>query len=165
MLESEAFALIRWDVYEEGYEISGALEEWLGSEGCEDLTELEGQRYIAFQGDYVPARPGDEQWLVLCVKAGYSRLLVVLPEEPADVHELAGMAGTWDWILAAAPPQYFDYMTALRFGYKGLWHVPRPEHDIALAEFRASEADERFAIFWTEDGWEHVVVRCCHWPD
>lgn len=166
-LERKAEDLERWDAYEDSYEISPALRQWLRDEGCQDLSEIDVQPEIALRGRYVPTTEGDtrEQWAVICARDDYWRLLVVLPEPPAQVHELVRMPGIWDWMLSTGPAEYFLYMSAREFDEEEPWRVPRPRYDVALLEFEGYETVEKLAVFWTEDGWQHVVVLCCHWPE
>lgn len=165
-LVSDAADLERWDAYDAPLELSEALDEWLTEEGCQDLTEIERQPAVAFRGNYLPISSGSarEQWLVLCVTDNHWRILVVLPEPPAEVHELASMAGSWDWLLSAAPAEYFGLMSAREFTYKEPRRVQRPGYDVVLLSFTGAEDDEKLAFFWTDEGWQRVVVRCCYWP-
>ena len=106
-----------------------------------------------------------QQRVVICSTRTYWSLLVVLPEAPVGIIELARLRGkAWSWIAGAAPAEYFDWAVAQEIGF-GRSRVPGPRRDVVLLRFLSGTEDQTLAFFETEAGWVHVDVRCCNWPD
>lgn len=132
---------------------------------CRDDQEVFADLEQAVDGSFTESAA--PQWVFICAGAEDWRLLAVVLESPPRIIELVRMVGKdWGWLAGTAPAEYFAWASSRELR-PGRWSLPRPEgRGVVLLRFISPPADdETLAFFETPQGWMHVGVTCCNWPD
>lgn len=132
---------------------------------CRDDQEVFANLERAVDGNF--AESAAPQWAFICAGAEDWRLLAVVLESPPRIIELVRMVGKdWGWLAGTAPAEYFEWASSQEFR-PGRWSLPHAEgRGVVLLKFISPPADdETLAFFETPQGWMHVGVTCCNWPD
>lgn len=141
--------------------IPTVLRDFARTQDCREGDDVWSGWDTAIDGHFIESDA--QQWALICVMQDHWRLLVVLPDPPGRIIELARLAGNErSWLAGAAPAEYFDWTSSPEFG-DGRWSVPGPRRDVVLLRFISGAPDQTLAFYETEAGWVHVGVRCCNW--
>lgn len=139
-------------------DIPVAILEFMRSEGCSDLSTP----WHAVFGGFRTERG---EWALICPGAQDWRLIVVSKSDTSRSEVLLRRTGSpRRFLLASAPPEYFDWMTAPEFE-SGRMQRPASELLLLFApngrRGRVRYEIPELVYFHTGSGWETVQPDCC----
>jgi hypothetical protein len=126
--------------------------------GCQDIA-VEWQVQLGVFGQ------AGSEWGIVCTRQDSWALLIASADSAGETTELLRRDGTpEDILIASAPPEYFDWMTASEFESGQL---ARPAREVLLvyspnrgAEPLSDQLPE-LVFFRTREGWASVRPLCC----